>query len=141
MTPISEQTDVRTWYLDTSVALRALLGHSQDALDWYNQCADEGDTFVSSRLLHLELTRALRREQLPVSIADEFIEELTLLSIDNILIDESRAIEPHIKSLDAIHLASALRVGAANITVVTHDSNMAKVAATLGFQVHDPVNS
>lgn len=85
------------------------------------------------------MTRVLRRDQLPVSIVDDFVDELTLLTIDNILIDEARAIEPHIKSLDAIHLASALRVGTENVAVATHDSNMRKVAELLGFAVHDPV--
>lgn len=132
-------TSEQTWYLDSSVALRALLGHSQAAADWYDECCDNGDVFISSRLLHLEMTRVLRRDQLPVSIVDDFVDELTLLTVDDVLVDEARAIEPHIKSLDAIHLASALRVGTENVTVATHDSNMRKVAELLGFAVHDPV--
>ncbi|WP_328531826.1 type II toxin-antitoxin system VapC family toxin [Nocardioides sp. NBC_00368] len=132
-------TSERTWYLDSSVALRALLGHSRAAADWYDERCDNGDVFISSRLLHLEMTRVLRRDQLPVSIVDDFVDELTLLTVDDVLVDEARAIQPHIKSLNAIHLASALRVGTENLTVATHDSNMRKVAELLGFEVHDPV--
>lgn len=46
---------------------------------------------------------------------------------------------PPKRPLDAIHLASALRVGTENVTLATHDSNMRKVAELLGFAVHDPV--
>lgn len=129
----------RPWYLDSSVALRILLGHSQAAIDWYDSRAAAGDAFVSSRLLHLEMVRVLRREVLDVGQADEFVAELTLLHVDNALVREAAAIQPHVRSLDSLHLASALRVGAGNIGLVTHDSAMASVARGLGFHVYDPV--
>lgn len=127
------------WYLDSSVGLRVLLGHCTAAADWYDDRMEAGDAFVSSRVLHLEIVRVLRREALATSLADDFVAELTLLNVDNALLADAAGIEPHIKSLDAIHLASALRIGADAVTVVTHDANMSKVAETLGFEVHDPV--
>ncbi|WP_336662660.1 type II toxin-antitoxin system VapC family toxin [Leucobacter sp. USHLN154] len=140
MTARSEELDRSYWYLDTSVALRILLGHSQSAIDWYDNLADRRATFVSSRILELEMKRVLRRESIAVDGADEFLSELALLAVDNRLITEAAAIRPHIKSLDALHLASAQRIGAGNVTIVTHDANMATVADSLGFDVVDPVN-
>lgn len=136
----SEQMEAaRVWYLDSSVGLRIALEHSPSATRWYDEQTAAGAPVASSRILHLEMTRVLRRELLDVSRADDFVDELTLLRVDDDLIAEARAIEPHIKSLDALHLASAQRIGTAHTTVVTHDANMAAVAKSLGFEVHDPV--
>ena len=129
------------WYLDSSVALRILLGHSAAAIRWLDERAACGDTFVSSRLLELEMTRVLRRESLDPTLAREFIAEMALLKLDDALISEAAAIRPHIKTLDALHLASAQRLGVTAVTIVTHDANMKRVADGLGFEVHDPVGT
>ena len=46
---------------------------------------------------------------------------------------------PHIKTLDAIHLASVLRSGLEDVVVCTHDQAMSAVARLLGLEIHDPV--
>ena len=134
---MSEGTAI--WYLDSSVALRVLLGHSEQAAQWFDERAVAGDSFTSSRLLVLEMMRVYRREGLPVREVAEFVRELTLLNVDDALVSEAAAIRPHIKPLDALHLASAQRIGAGAATVVTHDATMARVADALGFDVLDPV--
>ncbi|SEB48555.1 hypothetical protein SAMN04489806_0816 [Paramicrobacterium humi] len=137
MTPVSERSSA--WYIDSSVGLRIVLGHSQSAIDWFDECAAAGDAFVSSRLIELEMTRVLRRESLEVRAAQEFAAELTLLRVDDALLEEAATIRSHVKTLDSLHLASAQRIGPASVAVVTHDANMARVADALGFEVHDPV--
>ena len=135
----SESAPQRVWYLDSSVALRVLLGHSEGAIDWYEQAVDAGQRVVSSHLIALEVARVLRRESLDVKLGQGFVDELILLRVDDALLGEAAAIKPHVKSLDAIHLASAQRIGAQATTVVTHDKNMARAAEELGFTVLDPV--
>lgn len=137
--PSSEKDAGRIWYLDSSVALRILLAHSHTATRWFDQRSERGDSFVSSRLLELEMIRILRRESLDIDLVAEFLAELTLLRMDDALITEAAAIRPHLKSLDALHLASAQRVGTTAVTIVTHDMAMAQVADTLGFEVFDPI--
>lgn len=44
------------------------------------------------------------------------------------------------RMLDAVEGASALRSGAEDIVVCTHDSNMKSVAALMGMAVHDPIS-
>ncbi|MFT4202060.1 type II toxin-antitoxin system VapC family toxin [Gordonia sp. (in: high G+C Gram-positive bacteria)] len=129
----------RTWYLDSSVALYILLAQSEHAARWFDERAEAGDDLVSSQLLVLEIVRALRRESLDVALGHEFVDELTLLGVDNALIGEAAAIRPHVRSLDALHLASVQRLGAGSATVVTHDATMARVADGLGFDVYDPI--
>ncbi|MGD9619018.1 MAG: hypothetical protein AB7G47_00020 [Mycolicibacterium sp.] len=47
--------------------------------------------------------------------------------------------ERDVRTLDAIHLASALRSGLEDLVIVTHDTTMKSVAATIGFRIIDPV--
>ncbi|MFT4294360.1 MAG: type II toxin-antitoxin system VapC family toxin [Micropruina sp.] len=135
---IGSESD-QIWYLDTSVVLRIALGHSPTATDWFNQGCDRGDAFVTSRLTALESLRVLRREGLDLGLADEVLDLTTLLAVDDALLAEAGAIQPHVKTLDALHLASAARVGVHAVTVVTHDATMIRSARELGFAVHDPV--
>ncbi|MFD4457378.1 type II toxin-antitoxin system VapC family toxin [Nocardia sp. NPDC058480] len=131
---------MRAYYLDTSVAMRIMLGHSIEAARWFdNATADKECRIVSSRLLRTEITRVLRREGLPVLDRGQIIDHIDVIPIDHAVLNEAEAIISHIRTLDAIHLASALRSGLEDLTVVTHDKNMATVAGQLGFAVFDPV--
>lgn len=128
------------YYLDTSVAMRILFHHSPAAAAWFDDInmADE-NLLISSRLLRTEITRALRRTGSALETRDEVLDYLATLPVDHAVLQEAEAIIPHIKTLDAIHLASALRSGLEDLVIVTHDRTMARVAAALGLSVHDPV--
>lgn len=130
-----------SFYLDTSVAVRILLGHSTSAAAWFDQATgNPDDSVLSSRLLRTELTRVLRREGLPVQLRDEILDYLATVGVDHAVLQEAEAIIPHIRTLHAIHLASALRSGIPDLTIVTHDRVMKSVAEQIGFPVLDPVD-
>lgn len=126
-------------YLDTSVVMHIALGHSHAAATWFRQRHSRGDAFVTSRLTRLEATRVLRRESLSLGLADNVLDVATMLSVDNSLLVEAGALRIHVKSLDALHLASAARVGVGLVTVVTNDQDMYQAAQVLGFDVYNPV--
>jgi len=63
---------------------------------------------------------------------------VNLVSIDDGVLRFAAAIEAHVKSLDAIHLATCAILGA-NISVVTHDVQMSAAAASLGLDTMDPL--
>ena len=48
------------------------------------------------------------------------------------------AIEAHVKSLDAIHLATCALLGA-NIGMATQDAQMSSAAASLALEAMDPL--
>jgi predicted nucleic acid-binding protein len=128
-----------TFYLDSSVALRALLGHSPSAAQWIDQVSsDPAHLLVSSRLLRTELTRVLRREQLPVRLRDEVLDVLSLIPMTEGVLAAAETIEQHLKTLDAIHLGSVIASGL-DATVVMHDGTMKAVAERLGYATLDPV--
>ncbi|MEG9492621.1 MULTISPECIES: type II toxin-antitoxin system VapC family toxin [Microbacterium] len=126
------------FYLDSSVAVRILYG-DVSAARWFDEVTGDDDAVVfSSRLLRTELTRVLRRDRKPLASRDEIVDYLSLVPIDDVILAEAEAIVPHIKTLDAIHLASLIHTGI-DATVVTHDDTMRAVAETIGFRVFDPV--
>lgn len=128
------------YYLDTSVGMRILLGHSPAAAQWFDDViASPEDDVISSRLLRTEMTRALRRLSEPLERRDAVLDHVGVVPVDHAMLQEAEAIVPHVKTLDAVHLASALRSGDDDIVVSTHDRTMATVARLLGLRIHDPV--
>lgn len=127
------------WYVDASVALHAILpGGDLRARRWLDRVTRAGDEVFSSTLLHLELTRVLRREGLDAAMARPLLDRIHLVSIDDGILRFAAAIEAHVKSLDAIHLATCALLGS-GIGVATHDGNMAEVAGSLGLESMDPL--
>lgn len=127
------------FYLDSSIALHALLpGGDVRARLWLDDVASRGDEVFSSVLLQLEVTRVLRREQLDVARGRLVLDRVSLVSIDDGIIRFAAAIEPHVKSLDAIHLATCSLLGS-GVSVVSHDAVMHGVAAQLGLDALDPL--
>jgi len=127
------------WYLDASVALHAVLpGGDRRARQWLDAARHAGDGVYSSTLLHLELTRVLRRERLAPALSRPVLDRINLVSIDDGVLRFAAAIEPHVKSLDAIHLATCSLLGA-GVTLATHDANMLDVALALGLNAVDPL--
>lgn len=128
-----------TYYLDSSVAVRILLGHSPSSASWFDRTtADRRASVVASRLLRTELTRVLRREGLPVSRRETVLDHVGIIPLDDGVLAQAEAIVPHVKTLDAIHLASLVHTGL-DAVVVTHDAAMRATATVIGYHVFDPV--
>ncbi|MBX7432562.1 type II toxin-antitoxin system VapC family toxin [Mycobacterium sp. Y57] len=127
-------------YLDSSVAVRIMLGHSGSAAQWFDSTTgQDGERVVSSRILRTEITRVLRSEGLPVADRDQILDYVDTIALDHAVLQEAEAIIPHVRTLDAIHLASALRSGLEDLVIVTHDATMKTVASAIGFRINDPV--
>jgi len=129
-------------YLDSSIVLRAVLpGPGRTAWrHWLDATAIQFDALVSSRLLRTEVVRVLRREQLPLVEGDTALSRIRLISVTGATFQVAESIEPNVRTLDALHLATALVVGRPLI-VVTHDAMMTDVASSIGLCVFDPVRS
>ena len=123
-------------YLDTSVAVLALEG-VPEAVTWFDR-ATEHDDLHSSRLLQTEVTRVLRRLGRPVVERDWILDSVAIVAISDGVLSVAESITEHVKTLDSIHLATALSLGA-QVTVVSHDAGMLRVADTLGLRTLDPL--
>jgi predicted nucleic acid-binding protein len=95
---------------------------------------------VCSALARTEVARAL----LPagsdaVERGNQVLHRIGLLRLnDRVLRDAGRMLPAELRSLDAIHLASARQLGSAVKQIVTYDERMADAARELGFSVAAP---
>jgi predicted nucleic acid-binding protein len=95
---------------------------------------------VCSALARTEVTRAvLPLGPLAVRRAREVLGRFDLIRISDRVLAEAGELEPHhVRSLDAIHLATARLVGDALRRIVTYDDRMTDAARHLGFTVVSP---
>lgn len=95
---------------------------------------------VSCALAVVEVTRAVRRQGKPAEDrASRVLGRVRLLSIDHALLQQAAALDVALlRSLDAIHLASARTLGDDLVFVVTYDRRMSEAAVALGMPVRSP---
>ena len=135
----------KSWFIDSSVALGAVRGESPAAQVWFDTVQVREEPMCGSQMLLLEVDRTLCNQRLlgtqrvTPDLQGVLLGELEILDVDNALLVEAAAIQQVLRSTDAIHVASALRLGPEEVAVVTHDAQMARACQSLGFQVHDPV--
>lgn len=95
---------------------------------------------VTSSLAKTEVARVL----LPlgaqaVARGAEVLARLALLRVNDRVLTTAGGLRPvELRSLDAIHLASAMQLGASLRGVVTYDSRMADAARAIGWSVTSP---
>ncbi|WP_052371518.1 PIN domain-containing protein [Amycolatopsis taiwanensis] len=94
---------------------------------------------ASSRLLRIELLRAVARNgahRMPR--AHVILSGVVLLSMDDAAPTAEVIGDSYLRSLDAIHLATAHAVRSALTALVTYDKRMVEGATALGLPVASP---
>lgn len=127
-----------TWYVDSSVLLRAIVEQSA-ARAWFENASAQGDNFIASRLMELEVRRVTKNADIDQDTVSEYIDEFFLMSVSDDLLAKAIALDERLGGADSIHVASALRLGPTALTIVTHDRELAVASVNLGFNVLDPV--
>lgn len=126
-------------YVDTSAAAKLLVEEEQSPAlaNRLDVLADEGHALVSSLLLETELRRLAVREGLDQSAVTNLISRLDLYELPRSMFHEAGLLPgPYLRTLDALHLATALRVQAS--VVITYDDRQASAARNLGLPVEGP---
>jgi predicted nucleic acid-binding protein len=125
-------------YLDSSAIVKLAVRENESvALRRYLR---RRRPLVSSSLARTEVMRAL----LPggndaVAAGRKVLTRLDLVRISNGVLDEAAVLLPaDLRSLDAIHIATARRLGQDLGAIVTYDERMAEAAAHLGHRVVAP---
>jgi predicted nucleic acid-binding protein len=132
-------------YLDSSVVLRIVLGAPEPLVGW-----EEIEHAISSRLLDVECQRTLERmrlaEKKPAEViaghkksVEAFMSAVDLFDVTNGILQRAgeRFVAP-LKTLDAIHLATALAFREERrqeVAFATHDEKLARAAEAAGFKV------
>jgi predicted nucleic acid-binding protein len=132
-------------YLDTSVVLRRLQRQPAAIARWA-----QWEHAYSSELLRVEVLRSIDRNRLKGALTDEDVAELItnahaifdaiefVVLSGSILNRASQSFLTPLGTLDALHLATALRLaeaGAIELTFLTHDTELATAARSMNFKV------
>lgn len=129
----------RLAYLDTSAYVKLPLQESEHDALLLDLARWEG--FMSSGLLGVEALRACARYGTRYeSAAREWMGGLALLPIDDTILDLAATLEPAgLRSLDALHLATALSVRDEIGAFFTYDERLGRAAEERGLTIACPV--
>jgi uncharacterized protein len=125
-------------YLDASALVKLVVEEAETAA-LVTYLADRPDR-VTSILARVEVARALGRVGVDQQARLEaVIEALTVVGLgDDIAARAGQVGPPALRTLDAIHLATALELGADLAALVTYDGRLADSARALGIPVAAP---
>lgn len=127
-------------YLDSSAAVKLVHAEaeSQALRDWLD--ARVSSPWVSSVLLEIETYRALARHA-PAALPhlSRVLDVIELVDLDTDIRARARAVGPvSVRSLDAVHLATALQIREELTAFVAYDVRLADAAAAAGLPVEVP---
>ncbi len=124
-------------YLNTSAFVKTIVREPESIrlLQWLEAWPNR----ASSALLRTEAIRAVRPSgQESVAVARAALRTFRLIRLDDRLLDSAGDLEGALRSLDAIHVAAALALGADLGALVTYDVRMASAARELGLPLVTP---
>ena len=126
-------------YLDASAAVKLLVNEPET-----EPLRSELRRFprrASSLLLHVELLRAIKRQAVPslLPAARRQLQLIDLITIDTSILDRAAYLDPpRLRSFDAVHLATALALGADLGALFAYDERLIAGAAALGLPISSP---
>lgn len=126
---------MRRAYFDSSAIVK--LSHDEPHSLALIEYLDRGDIEASTSVMaEVEVARALRRAG---TAADQAVTGFYLLALDaDVRGHAARLGPPQLRSLDAVHLATALAIADDELEFVTYDDRQAALARELGLTVVQP---
>jgi predicted nucleic acid-binding protein len=128
-----------TAYIDSSAAAKLIAKEAESAalIAYLDQIVDEAVRLAASCLLETELRRLALRLDKPQSKVTEVLDRVALIEADRLLFLEAGLLPgKHLRSLDALHTATALRIEADEF--LTYDARQAEAARSVGLRVTSP---
>ena len=127
------------FYVDTS-ALVKLVAAEPETPALQSWCAQQHRDLVAGDLVRTELLRVARRlTQAHVLVATEVLASVRLTRVGEHVFERARFLDPpSLRSLGAVHLASALDLGRDLEGMVTYDTKLAEAAGLNTVTVISP---
>lgn len=127
-------------YLDSSALLKLVLEEPESAALEAWLTASAGTPVVSSEVARVEVVRACRRANADaVPAARALLAGLDLIPLTTPLVEHAADVgEPLLRTLDAIHLASALSIDPDLSAFIAYDHRLAEAASGAGLQTLQP---
>lgn len=129
----------RLVYVDASALVKLIVREAEsDALIAFLGGAGRQ---VSSRIVTVEVSRAIARRivQAANDLVGHVLGALYLIEVDATVTHTAASLEPAtLRTLDAIHIASALEVSTEIESFITYDARQAEAAKSAGLRVVAP---
>lgn len=124
-------------YLDSSAAVKLVAAEPESGAlrAWLR-----GRVLISSALLRVEVIRAVRSDGAEaVERAVQLMRRFEFVRIGRLVLGRAALLEPlQLRTLDAIHLATAELLTRSRHAVVSYDERMLRAADNLGLRVASP---
>jgi len=130
---------VRVTYLDASALIKLAI-HEPES-DGLRRYVSRRRPLLSSALSRTEVIRALLPLGSPATRRGyDVLRRIDLVRVNDRILDAAATMEPmDLRSLDAIHLSTALQLGPALARIVTYDRRMIDASSLLDLAVASPV--
>jgi uncharacterized protein len=128
----------RLTYIDSSAIVKLVVAEPESKV--LRRYLSRRQRVVSSALARTEVARALLPSG-PEAVArgEDALRRIQLLRVNDRVLSEAGRMQPaELRSLDAIHLASASQLGPSVKQIVTYDERMAEAAKAIGWSVASP---
>lgn len=128
-------------YLDTSAALKLVVEETESAAvaEYLTTSARRGDQLVASMLLYTELHCAGKRRGLPAELITAVLGGINLVDLVRSDLMYAAAMPGKLRSADAIHLATAIRLQ--TDVLVAYDAKLVTAATEAGLNSLSPGKS
>ena len=124
-------------YLDASAIVKLVLPEAETASLVEVVRADP--RVISSALARVEVARAAWRARVGSGRVATVIDAIAFIPVDDAILDGAGSLHPRtLRSLDAIHLASALSVRSELHAMVVYNERLARAASVAGLSVSSP---
>lgn len=125
-------------YLDSSAIVKLVVNEPESAA--LHQFLGERNPLVSSALARAEVSRAALALGSPTQeAAQQVLDRIDLLRVTNRILNIAGALRPDsLRTLDAIHLASALSLKDTLADFVCYDRRLSQAAADQGWTIASP---
>ena len=127
-------------YLDSSAILKIIVPEPESKALF--ELLGDWPIRVSSELVRVEVLRALRRAGATVPQfrrGQKVLDRVGLMPVDSGILRDAALLKPALmRSLDAVHLATALSLGAELAAIVTYDVRLSAAAAGTRVKVWSP---
>jgi predicted nucleic acid-binding protein len=124
-------------YMDSSALVKLVIRESDS--DQLRRFVGDRE-MATSQISRVELIRAVARNQ-PESVdaAQDLLSELTLISLSRVITSRAAWVPPpFLRSLDALHVASANTMRDSLDALVTYDGRMIEAGRLAGLRVASP---
>ena len=125
------------WYIDSSAIIK-LIRFERESKDLVTSLPER---ILSSNLARIEVLRTITVFSSDLlESAYAVLAEIEMLAIDSAVLAAAESFPPLItlRTLDSIHLASALTIKNEIGGIITYDREMIKAATKLGFKILSP---